>query len=133
MFDRTKADPRLGLKLGLATAAVMSGIGLVLYLIDGPARFETSGLSFPAVVAAYFAAGVVGGPLFGLSLPLTKSRAGSSVVGAGVAATAYLGVTQLVGSDLGSSVVAAMLVGAVVGAALWTPVQQASPEDSSGA
>ena len=101
----------------------------VLYLVDGPGRFEANGVSFLQAVGLYFAAGAVAGPLFGVLLPFTVSRAGAVVVGAIVAVPAYLGAALLVGGSLGSGVVPAVLVGSIVGYVLWRPIVPEAESD----
>ena len=118
-MDRTKANPSLGLLLGLGTAAVLSILAVVLHLVDGPERFGS--LTLWSAIGIYFAAGALGGPLLGLALPLTVHRAGATAVGGLTALAVYLPISTVVPAAA-TGWVGAAAVGAVVGFAVWKPV-----------
>lgn len=72
---------RTGLGYGVAYAAVYSAFVLVLALLAGERLFAGSGTSLVRVVLGYVAAGVGGGLVVGLLLPLGGTKLGAASVG----------------------------------------------------
>jgi len=106
--------------MGLLTACGLTVIAVGLYVMDGPERFGD--VSLPLAIGIYFLAGALGGPLFGLALPLTVHRAGAAVVGVAVALAVYFPVSRLL-PIAATGALGAGLVGGIVGFAVWTPVR----------
>jgi hypothetical protein len=123
MKNKRRPNLAVGVLAGLAMAAITSLAAVVVYRVRGPAAFEAFGTTLTSAVALYFAAGIGGGAVVGLLLPLTAWRAGAALVGALAATPLYLGVAALMlPSDLWSGAIAATLVGGIVGYGLWSPV-----------
>lgn len=113
---------------GIIVAALLSLVAVMVYGIRGPDVFERLGVSLPAVVTLYFLAGIIGGAVVGLLLPLTTWRLGASLVGAVAASPLYVGAGLLLGhSDLVGGLVLAVLVGGGVGYGLWEPPGVSDP------
>jgi hypothetical protein len=72
---------RTGMGYGVAYAAVYSAFVLVLALVVGERLFAGSGTSLVRVVFGYVAAGVGGGLVVGLLLPLGGTKLGAALVG----------------------------------------------------
>lgn len=106
--------------IGLLTAGALTAIAVGLYVLRGPEQFGD--LSLLGAIGTYFLAGAVGGPLFGLALPLTVRRIGAVVVGVAVALAVYFPVSQLVPAAA-TGALGAGLVGGIVGFAVWKPVR----------
>ncbi len=64
-----KSNLRVGFEWGMAFAVIYSAFVIVLPMFRGSEPFREAHTSLPAVIAAYFAAGLVGGGIFGLLLP----------------------------------------------------------------
>jgi hypothetical protein len=62
-----------GIEWGLQTAAGFALFAVLARVVGGSEVFEGDGLSFPQTLAAEFGAGIVGGLVFGLSLPMLTS------------------------------------------------------------
>lgn len=81
-----------GIQWGLQMAAALAFFAIVARLAGGDKIFE-GGLSFPKTLAAEFAAGVLGGIVFGVSLPVLTS--GIRVAFAGLIIGAISGLAVL--------------------------------------
>jgi hypothetical protein len=55
---------------------------VLVYLVGGPRTFNEIGTTVYAVLLSYYIAGVAGGTLVGLLLPLTRTLVGQMLVGA---------------------------------------------------
>jgi hypothetical protein len=109
-------------------ATVTSLVAVAIYAIRGPDTFARLGVTLTSTVSLYLIAGVIGGALVGTLLPMTVWRWGAAVVGILAAVPLYVGVAVLLGqSDVFSGLVAAVLVGGVVGYGLWSPADDEAP------
>lgn len=127
-MDRSRPNPSLGLVMGLLTACGLTLVAVGLYLLDGPDRFQD--VSLGGAIGTYFLAGALGGPLFGLVLPLTARREGGVLVGIAVALAVYFPISQLIPA-LATGALGAGLVGGIVGFVVWTPVATDTGENQS--
>jgi amino acid transporter len=109
-------------------ATVTSVVAVVIYAVRGPDTFARLGVTLASTVSLYLIAGVVGGALVGVLLPVTVWRWGAAAVGILAAVPLYVGVAVVLGqSDLLSGLIAAVLVGGVVGYGLWSPANERTP------
>lgn len=119
---RRRPDPILGVVAGVAMAVLLSAWALAVYLFRGPGAFQGLGTSFTVVVAVNFAAGILGGVIVGLLLPLTVWRWGAVVVGILAAIPFYLAITLASGdNDILFVVIGSVGVGGIVGYGAWSP------------
>lgn len=72
---------KTALAWGLSFSLVYVLFVLAVFLARGPEAFEQAGTTLPRVAAAYVASGFVGGVLFGLLMPLGRTRAGAALLG----------------------------------------------------
>lgn len=114
------ADVGLGLRWGLAFAVGYSALASVMWVVQGAAGLSTRGLSLPSLIGCYFIGGVLGGGLFGFLLPLSRTRAGSALLGAVVALPLMLGLGLVASSETLSR--QELLIGFVLSAATLGPV-----------
>jgi hypothetical protein len=86
----------MGVLCGLAAATCFSAWVLLLVLLRGSPRFEKYGMSAWQIVAAYYAAGLLGGVVLGLFWPLTRTSWGAVALGSiiGVIAYAVIGMSM---------------------------------------
>jgi hypothetical protein len=78
----TLANLRRGILWGSAFAALYILFVVVLYVLRGGAPFSEQHTTFGAVILSYLVCGLGGGAIVGLLIPLTRSRAGLTLVGA---------------------------------------------------
>jgi hypothetical protein len=83
----------MGAKVGLSLAVVTGLFAGILILIGGMQGFrEKYGtLSVAALMATYLSLGLVGGVLWGVMLPLTRSNVGTAFVGVIIGVVAAVG------------------------------------------
>lgn len=125
MTVRRKPNPILGVILGVAGAMVLSFIVLVIYGVRGPDTFDRLGISLGSAIGLYFVAGIIGGALLGLLLPLTVWRMGAAFVGIMVAIPLYFGAGILLGDfDFYTGIILSVIVGGIVGYGLWLPPKE---------
>jgi hypothetical protein len=74
-----KKDVLRGLQLGLGAAVAFSAMVLAMTGLGRTSSSEVPPIGY--VVAAYFGAGVVGGVVFGLLRPITRTRGGATILG----------------------------------------------------
>lgn len=119
MWDRFKT----GIGWGWRFAAVYIVFVLGLFLLRGPGPFERSGTTLPMVIAAYTVAGLIGGGIFGILLPLGRTRFGAALLGLIVAVPVIHVVTLAVdlegASRLTVVLLTASLLGPMSGVGLW--------------
>lgn len=72
---------RIGLEWGASFAAVYSAYVTLLWLLRGEGPFERADTTLGKVILAYFLAGLVGGAVFGLLLPMGRNRWGAALLG----------------------------------------------------
>lgn len=117
---------RTGLEWGASFAAVYSAYVVVLWLFRGEAPFEKAETTVVEVILAYCLAGLVGGTVFGILLPLGRSRLGAAFLGFLVA----LPVTYALGMAVEApdrwfshlpvvAVLSALLLGPACGLSMW--------------
>jgi hypothetical protein len=112
----------LGIVLGIAAALLTSVVAIVQYVVTNGAAFAQHGTTLWGVLRLYIAAGLLGGLLFGLLLPVARWRWGAALLGAIAMMPLYLGAAVLLGhEDLYSGLIAALLVGGIVGYGLHRP------------
>jgi hypothetical protein len=121
-----RGNLRSGLEWGAAFAAVYSGYAVLLWLVRGAAPFRGAETTLPKVLAAYFAAGLVGGGLFGLCLPLGRTRPGAALlgllIGVPVMYAMVLAATppsEWMGDGLVAGLIGGGCLGPVAGVAMW--------------
>jgi hypothetical protein len=119
MRDRLKT----GIGWGWRFAAVYIVFVLGLFLLRGPGPFERSGTTLPMVIAAYAIAGMIGGGVFGLLLPLGRTRLGAAFLGLIVAVPVMHVVSLAVDLEgaprLTVVLLTAALLGPMSGVGLW--------------
>lgn len=119
---RRESNPLLGVLAGVAAATFTILIVAAIVGVRGGAVFERFGTTLLGASALYLGAGVVGGAVVGLLLPITVWRAGSAVVGVLAAVPLYLGIAiVLPETDMWSGLIAAVVIGGLVGYGLWSP------------
>lgn len=119
----------MGALWGVWYAGCYSGIAVILYIVDGPRRFEANDVSLLQVLALYWIGGVLGGAILGLLRPLAHRRLGAMLVGSLVIYPSTAGVmTTMAGSpfawsgrDFAGTVVVATLLGSFYAWWLWEP------------
>lgn len=84
-------DVRFAVGTGFVMATLFSLWVVVMYLAGGPRAFSAIGTTVYAVVLCYYVAGIVGGALVGLLLPLTGTLGGRMLVG--IVASLVLGIS----------------------------------------
>jgi hypothetical protein len=120
-------DLRDRLALGLAIMLLVMGgfvaFVTIQFLFRGEAPFDAHGTTYGTAILTYAAAGVLGGILLGLALPLTRWRWGSAVAGA-VAFVPFYGSVMVAQQgppwgwdrwDIGFAVGAGLLMGGILG------------------
>jgi hypothetical protein len=111
-----------GVKVAVLGACVLVVWTGLVRLIGGEAAFRRHGVTYPKVALVYLAGGAAAGALAGLLAPLARWRLGGVLVGV-VASLPFGGMMAYADSGLPpwrdpgaqDSVVAALLIGAVVG------------------
>ncbi|MDB4916987.1 MAG: hypothetical protein JWM95_4631 [Gemmatimonadetes bacterium] len=78
-------DVRLCVIVAVIIATLYAAFVVGLFLFEGPGVFDKNGTSVGAVVVMYYAAGLLGGVVVGILLPLTRSLLGIIAVGVLVA------------------------------------------------
>jgi hypothetical protein len=81
-----------GVRWGLAFAAVFILWALLLLVSRGTAAFEANDATPLAVVGSYLFGGIGAGAVVGLLRPLTRRKAGSTVVGIVAMFPVFLGI-----------------------------------------
>lgn len=77
----SRSNLRTGIEWGISFAAVYSGYVGLLWLIRGDVPFRAASTTVLEVVVAYCLAGLLGGALFGLLLPLGQRWLGAAFLG----------------------------------------------------
>ena len=112
-----KPDIVLGVVCGVLMAILASIVAVFQYVrTDGRAFSEFPGLTI--TLAIYLTAGIVGGAIFGLSLPLTTRRWGATLVGSFTAIPVYLAFSLADGQGPLPGVVMGAIAGAIIGYAV---------------
>jgi hypothetical protein len=126
MRRTTQENLKIGLAMGLLIATLYSAWAVGLFLISGREAFEKYNVSVIAVLATYYAAGIIGGALVGLALPMARSFFGRIVVGVVAALVFFFCVfVAMQGpfwhwtSDVWGSVASLGLIFGVVCSVLW--------------
>ena len=123
--NRRRANPVLGLILGLGVAGCLSAFVVLQHVLTGGRAVADIGVSLWQVVGLYVAGGAIGGLLFGLALPLATWRWGGVIVGVIAVTPVYLGAAFLLQVEHWLSwVIPAVVVGAVVGYGAWEPLRE---------
>lgn len=119
MWDRLKA----GITWGLCFVATYIVFVIGLFLLRGPGPFERSGTTLPKVVAAYAIGGLVGGAVFGILLPLGRTRVGAALLGLVVALPVMHVISLAVDLEgvprLTVVLLSAVALGPMCGVGLW--------------
>lgn len=118
-----------GLKWGLLFALFFSIAASLMNAVSGGAIAEQQGVSLLSSIAIYVCGGLLGGSVLGLLRPMTRRRAGASVVGFFVmmvvgTATALIILGPLPTWDEGDwigVIITAVLLGAPGGYMYWEP------------
>jgi hypothetical protein len=66
---------------GFAFTVFYAAWALLIYLMEGPARFDRLGMSFVQVIGCYLVMGVTGGVVVGLGLGVARYLLGALVLG----------------------------------------------------
>ena len=77
----TKRHVGLGIKVGVVLATVFSAWVLYNHSVAGSRAIESSGATVSGLLLAYYSAGVVGGALVGMLVPLARRPGGTILVG----------------------------------------------------
>jgi len=107
-------------------AAACSAIGLGSVLVHGPGVLRPYHLSLAGMIAVYLVAGIVGGSIFGLFMPLGRSLLGAAFLGFVVAIPIAVLMAIIVAPDVAPGTgefvwicAGVSLLGPVGGAGLW--------------
>lgn len=90
IMRRLIANTLWGILWGIAVAGLYSLYVGAIYLLQGPAPFESHGTSILSIVAAYFGGGVVSGAIVGLLRPLSRWQLGAGMLGMIAAVPVFL-------------------------------------------
>jgi hypothetical protein len=117
---------RSGLVWGAGFAAVYSAYVILVGILNGGEPFEAAGTSLARVVGVYWLGGLLGGTVFGLALPLTRTRGGAAVVGVLAAFPVWCAIGLAVEPVSGwfttvpaNAALLALVAGPTCGLALW--------------
>jgi hypothetical protein len=81
----------VGIRWGLVVATVFSAWVTVVAVAGSADAFTKVGVTYRAVVVAYYAGGIVAGAMVGALLPLRRTFAGAALVGTIAAFPAWMG------------------------------------------
>jgi hypothetical protein len=117
---------RSGLAWGAGFAAAYSVYVILVGILNGRAPFEAAGTSLARVVGVYWLGGLLGGTVFGLALPLTRTRGGAAIVGALAAFPVWCAiglavepVSRWLTTVPANAGMLALVAGPICGVALW--------------
>jgi len=113
-------DIRLGVVIGVLLAVLTSVVALLILLVRGQHPFDSNHLSVVRVIATYLLAGVLGGMLVGLSLPLARWMPGAALVGFLAAFVLWFVVTWSISSE--DPLLSILKTSAVLGVAFGLPI-----------
>jgi hypothetical protein len=86
------ARVRVGIRWGLVMATVFSAWVTVVAVTGSADAFTKVGVTYRAVVAAYYAGGIVAGAIGGALLPLRRTFPGAALVGTVAALPVWMGI-----------------------------------------
>jgi hypothetical protein len=116
----------MGVFCGLAMATCFSAWVLLLVLLRGSPWFDKYQMSAWQIVAAYYAAGLLGGLVFGVLWPLSRTSWGAVVLGSLIGVIAYAAVGMIMHGALSwQSVHDGMVLGVPIGGFVGYRVQKA--------
>jgi hypothetical protein len=123
--------------IGLALAGLYSLYAIALVALRGQAPVNVVGTTLGRVIGSYFAGGILGGAAVGLFCPMSRHRGGATVIGI---LAAFAAIVAIRWSTVGalprwsteiwiSSVVAAVLLGALTANFIWCGPSKAGDRD----
>lgn len=117
------------MSLGLYAGLVVSGFFILLLLLarlaGGDGSGLPSGLTYAELILIYLGAGIIGGALFGLLLPIGQRWYGAMLLGVLVISPLFLGQAYFASDHLGSgsfggAIVSSVLLGSFGGWYAWS-------------
>lgn len=110
---------------GIAVALLFSAWATAYYVLRPTATADHLRVGLAELILVYLLAGVIGGVMFGMAVPLHRWRAGSALLGFLTALPLYLGASLVVIPQpewiraMITGVLLAALIGAPVGYLAW--------------
>jgi hypothetical protein len=76
-----RVNLRTSVLVGFIMATCYAIYAVVVYAVRGPAPFAAHGVSLQIVLLTYYAAGILGGLVVGVMLPVARNSVGALLVG----------------------------------------------------